>query len=97
MPWTKGFQGVEFSGINESAKILSAKLNGKKIDPKKVYKIGSIDYLVNGGDHMDALGKGAKLFVDTVPYGEHMKNYIKTLTKQGRVVDAKDEPRMIKK
>ena len=46
---------------------------------------------------MDALGNGAKLFVDTVPYGEHMKNYIKTLTKQGRVVDAKDEPRMIKK
>ena len=93
---SKGFK-VEFSGINESVKILSAKLNGKKIDPKKVYKIGSIDYLVNGGDHMDALGNGAKLFVDTVPYGEHMKNYIKTLTKQGRVVDAKDEPRMIKK
>ncbi len=88
---------VEFSGSGENAKIVSAKLNGKKIDPKKTYRIGSIDYLINGGDHMEALGKGATLFVDTVPYGEHMKNHIKTLTKQNRVVDAKDEPRMINK
>ena len=29
--------------------------------------------------------------------GEHMKSYIKTLTKSGRVVDASDAPRMIKK
>jgi 5'-nucleotidase len=88
---------VEFSGTGENAKIVSAKLNGKKIDPQKTYTIGSIDYLINGGDHMEALGKGATLFVDTVPYGEHMKNYIKTLTQQGRVVDAKNVARMISK
>ena len=88
---------VEFTGNEEKARIVSAKLNGKKIDPNKTYRIGSIDYLINGGDHMAALGRGATLFVDTVHYGEHMKNYIKTLTKQGRVVDAKDVPRMIQK
>lgn len=88
---------VEYAGTGEATRIVSAKLNGKKIDPKKTYKIGSIDYLINGGDHMEALGKGAKLFVDNIPYGEHMKNYIKTLTKQGRVVDANDVPRMVRK
>lgn len=88
---------VVYSGNGGDAKIVSAKLNGKKIDPKKTYKIGSIDYLINGGDHMESLGKGTTLFVDTVPYGEHMKSYIKTLTKQGRVVDAKDVPRMVGK
>ena len=93
---SKGFK-VEFTGTEENTRIVSAKLNGKKIDPKKTYKIGSIDYLVNGGDHMEALGKGATLFVDTIPYGEHMKDYIKTLTKQGRVVDATDEARMVHK
>lgn len=93
---SKGFK-VEYTGHDADTRIVSAKLNGKKIDPKKTYKIGSIDYLINGGDHMDALGNGAKLFVDNIPYGEHMKEYIKTLTKQGRVVDATDVARMVRK
>ena len=88
---------VEYTGDAANPKITTAKLNGKKINPNKKYLIGTIDYLANGGDHMDALGKGTRPFVDTVPYGEHMKSYIKTLTKSGRVVDASDAPRMIKK
>lgn len=93
---SKGFK-VEFTGTGENTRIVSAKLNGKKIDPKKTYKIGSIDYLVNGGDHMEAMGKGSTLYVDTVPYGNHMKDYIKMLTKQNRVVDASDVARMVSK
>ena len=88
---------VEYTGDAANPKITTAKLNGKKINPNKKYLIGTIDYLANGGDHMDALGKGARPFVDTVPYGEHMKSYIKYLTKSGRVVNATDAPRMIKK
>ena len=93
---SKGFQ-VEYTGSNDNPTISKAKLNGKKINPNKTYLIGTIDYLANGGDHMDALGKGARVFIDTVPYGEHMKDYIKKLTKEGRVVDASDAPRMIHK
>ena len=88
---------VEYKGENENANIVTAKLNGKKINPNKTYLIGTIDYLANGGDHMDALGVGSRQFVDTVPYGEHMKSYIKQLTLSGRVVDATDDPRMVKK
>ncbi len=93
---SKGFQ-VEYTGSNDNPTISKAKLNGKKINPNKTYLIGTIDYLANGGDDMDALGKGARVFIDTVPYGEHMKDYIKKLTKEGRVVDASDAPRMIHK
>ena len=88
---------VEYKGTDADTRIVSAKINGKKINPNKIYRIGSIDYLVNGGDHMDALGKGTTIFVDNVPYGEHMKSYIKTLTRTGRIVDANDVPRMVKK
>ena len=88
---------VEYTGTNDNPRITSAKLNGKKINPNKNYLIGTIDYLANGGDHMDALGKGARVFIDTVPYGEHMKDYIKKLTREGRVVNASDTPRMIHK
>ena len=88
---------VEYTGDESNPKITTAKLGGKKINPNKKYLIGTIDYLANGGDHMDALGKGARPFVDTVPYGEHMKSYIKQLTRSGRVVNATDVPRMKKK
>ena len=88
---------VEYTGDESNPKITTAKLGGKKINPNKKYLIGTIDYLANGGDHMDALGKGARPFVDSVPYGEHMKSYIKQLTRSGRVVNATDVPRMKKK
>lgn len=88
---------VEYTGTGDNTRIVSAKLNGKKINPNKNYKIGTIDYLANGGDHMDALGKGPKVFVDNIPYGEHMKDYIKKLTREGRVVDASSQPRMVRK
>ena len=93
---SKGFK-VEFTGKEADTRIVSAKLNGKKINPNKTYRIGTIDYLANGGDHMEALGKGERVFVDTTPYGTHMIEYIKTLTRQGRVVDANDVPRMVRK
>ena len=93
---SKGFK-VEYKGTDDNPVITSAKLNGKKIDPNKTYFIGTIDYLANGGDHMESLGIGARPFVDTIPYGEHMKNYIKYLTENGRVVNATDEVRMVHK
>lgn len=85
---------VEF---NEAGKVTSAKLNGKKIDPKKTYVLGTIDYLANGGDYMTALKRGKRVFEDDVKYGDHMIQYVKDLTAAGRVIDSNDIPRMIKK
>lgn len=78
-------------------KIISAKLNGKAIKPDAKYKFITIDFLANGGDYMNSLKNGKRLFVDDVKYGIHILNYLKALDKAGRVVDAKDEPRMTEK
>ena len=75
-----------------NGKVLSAKLNGKDIKPEQTYKVGTINFLVNGGDGMGVLSKGTVLFTDTEPYGEHILNYVKNLSKQGKKISA-DENR----
>lgn len=81
---------------NEKGEVTSAKLNGKKIDPQKNYKMVTIDYLANGGDYMDPLEKANRLFVDDQKYGNHIINYVKNLSKRGKKIDSVDEVRMSK-
>jgi len=76
--------------------IVWAKVKGKKINPKKKYVVGTIDYLQKGGDYMTPLGRGRLLWSDTGKYGDHMINYIRALEAKGKLVDADDTPRMTK-
>lgn len=77
--------------------IKSVTIKGKKLDPKKTYTLITIDYLANGGDHMDALKNGERLFVDKVKYGEHMLNYVKQIEANKQLINSKDESRFIVK
>ena len=83
--------------FNAKGDITSAKVNGKKVDPKKTYKMVTIDYLANGGDYMVSLKNAKRLFVDDVKYGDHVINYAKNLAKQGKKINSTDEVRMMKK
>ncbi len=81
---------------NDKGELISAKLNGKKIDPKKTYNVGTIDYLANGGDYMESFTKAPRLWTDGVKYGVHVLEYVKDLEAAGKLIEAKDEWRMVK-
>lgn len=83
--------------FNDKGEVTSAKVNGKKIDPKKKYRLVTIDYLANGGDYMVPLKKAKRLYEDDVKYGEHILNYVKQLSAQGKKINSTDEVRMLKK
>ena len=83
--------------FNDKGEVTSAKLNGKKIDPKKTYKMATIDYLANGGDYMESFKNARRLFVDEVKYGDHIINYVRSLTAAGKKIDSTGETRMVKK
>ncbi len=82
---------------NDKHEILSAKLNGKQIKPEQTYRLATINFLSNGGDYLVSLRNGKVLFTDTVPYGEHMLQYVKGLEAKGKLIDATDKPRFVKK
>lgn len=83
--------------FNDKGEITSAKIKGKKIDPKKTYRLVTIDYLANGGDYMVSLKNAKRLYVDDVKYGIHILNYVRSLAAQGKKIDSTDEVRMEKK
>ena len=60
----RGGEGVSHGAelvISGDGKLLSARLNGKEIDPDASYRITTIDYLIGGNDGMPALSEGTGL------------------------------------
>ncbi len=86
-----------YATFNDKGELTSSKLNGKKIDPKKTYRVATIDYLANGGDYMESFKTAKRLWVDDVKYGIHVLQYGKDLEAAGKVIDPKDEKRMVQK
>ncbi|MBP3738957.1 MAG: bifunctional metallophosphatase/5'-nucleotidase [Muribaculaceae bacterium] len=82
---------------NDKGEITSAKVKGKKVNPKKTYRMVTIDYLANGGDYMVPLKNATRLYVDDVKYGVHILDYVKKLSETGKMIDSTDECRMQKK
>ena len=82
---------------NAQGEVTSARVGGKKVDPKKSYRLVTIDYLANGGDYMTPFKEAKRLFVDDQKYGNHIITYLRQLSKQGKKVDSTDEVRMVKK
>lgn len=83
--------------FNKDGKVTSAKLNGKKIDPKKRYKVATINYLSGGGDYMVPLTRAKVLFTDEVKYGDHIISYARAMGAAGKKLTTSDEARMVKK
>ena len=83
--------------FNDRGEIASAKVKGQKIDPKKTYRVATIDYLANGGDYMTPFQRAKRLYVDDVKYGQRILDYVKQLQAQGKVINSTDERRMVKK
>ena len=67
--------------ITSDGKLVSAKLNGKKIKAKKTYRVATLDYLAEGNDKMVALKRAKHLWVsDTLAREAMMQSILKAKT-----------------
>ena len=91
---SKGVQLV----ITKDGQLLSARVNGKEIDPQASYRITTIDYLAQGNDGMPAFKNGTDL---NSPKDDKnnaryvITDYFREMMKAGKAVDAKVEGRII--
>ena len=91
---SKGVQLV----ITKDGQLLSARVNGKEIDPQTSYRITTIDYLAQGNDGMPAFKSGTDL---NSPKDDKnnaryvITDYFREMMKAGKAVDAKVEGRII--
>ena len=83
--------------ITEDGKLVSARLHGKKIDPKAEYRVTTIHYLLEGNDGMPDFIEGTNKVAPTEAKNNTrylIMNYFKDKHARGEVVDAKVEGRI---
>ncbi len=77
--------------ISSNGELLSCTIDGKEIDPHRIYTIATIDYLAEGNDKMYALKKAVKRHNIGLLAREVMMEYVL----KHRVIDSKIEGRII--
>lgn len=79
--------------ITENGELLSCTIDGKEIDPHRIYTVATIDYLAEGNDKMYALKKAVKRHEIGILARDIMMEYII----KHRVIDSKLEGRIVVK
>lgn len=83
--------------MDKHGRLLSAKINGRDVDPKASYRIVTLDYIAQGNDKMEAFK--AKTAVVSPQSEENnvrylIMDYFQTMMKEGRKVESKVEGRI---
>ncbi len=93
---SKGVELVVAWG-DKGGKLVSVRLHGQEIDPKKDYRVATIDYLIEGNDGMPALHEGKDVVAPSAASNNTrflIMNYFKDMMARGIVVDSKVEGRI---
>ena len=93
----EGISGAKLV-ITKDGKLLSAKVGGKAIDPKKTYVVSTLDYVAEGNDKMSAfLDAKSKMFPENATLRDLLMNYVKECESKGILIDANVEGRIVVK
>lgn len=93
---TKAFQATSGARILvKDHKLVSAEVGGKPIDPKKIYNVTSLDFLLDGGDGIRLGALAEKVTLTHVLVKDVILDYITSCEKAGIVLDGKSDGRVI--
>jgi len=77
--------------ITKDGKLVSATIGGQPIDPKRTYRLATIDYLLDGNDKLYSMKRHGKVYPMNMLSRDAMSEYIiKT-----KVIDSKLEGRIV--
>ena len=79
--------------ITSDGELLSCTIDGKEIDPNRIYTVATVDYLAEGNDKMFALKKAVKRHDIGILARDIMMEYVL----KHRVIDSKIEGRIVVK
>ena len=93
---TKAFQATSGATIRVKAHELeSALVGGKPIDPDKVYRLATIDFLLDGGDQLRIGALAQDVTLTHVLLKDIMLWYVKDCEAKGKLIDATADGRVI--
>lgn len=86
-------QDVAVKYDKNSGKCNSVLIDGKPLDPERIYRVVTIDYLANGGDYMTSMRSGKVVNKKENVLYDDIIDYIERL--RGKKINPTDEKRMI--
>ncbi len=93
-----GVEMVIGKDIHGVRMLKGVRLHGREIDPKASYRIATIDYLAQGNDNMRELREGTDVNSPQDKSNDTryiISGYFKEMAAQGKVVDSKNEGRIV--
>ena len=70
-------------------------INGKQLDPDRIYRVATIDYLAKGGDYMTSLTRGHKVAQGKKVLYDEMIDAFRNGYLKGTTINPSDKPRMV--
>ena len=93
---TKAFQAVSGCRVKVKAhELVEAEVGGKPIDPKKLYNVATIDFLLSGGDQIAIGALAEDVILTPVLMRDVMLDYVRGLEAQGKIIDIQKDGRVV--
>lgn len=81
---------------DDSGNLLHAFIAGQPLDPEKVYRLATIDYLAWGNDGLATLANGTQVFEDDIEISAPYLRYLRMLDDNGLPVEGESVARFVK-
>lgn len=87
-------ENVDIRYSKADGECLDVFIDGKPLDPDKVYRLATIDYLAKGGDYMNSLKRGKIIAKGEKVLYDDMLEEFRHGSLKGKTLNPSDEPRM---
>lgn len=81
--------------VVKDGKLVSAEIGGKPLDDSRTYRVGTLDFLLDGGDGLYVARNAKSLMISDLKVSDWMVSYVKLLTGSGEGVCAKNDGRVV--
>ena len=93
---TKAFQPVSGARVRvKDHEVVSAEIGGKPIDPKRLYNVTTIDFLLSGGDQIAIGALAEDVILTPVLIRDVMLEFVQGLEKKGEIIDYESDGRVV--
>ena len=93
---TQAFQAVSGCRVKVKAhELVEAEVGGEPIDPKRLYNVATIDFLLSGGDGIAIGALAEDVVLTNVLVKDVMLEYFQKMEAEGKIIDGQKDGRVI--
>ena len=93
---TEAFQAVSGCRVKvKNHELVEAEIGGEPIDPKRLYNVATIDFLLSGGDQIAIGALAEDVILTPVLVREVMLEHVKAMEAKGEIIDVQKDGRVI--